>query len=330
MSDHSFLATTGKGIARAKQAANDAWQVDHLLADQDVRCLAANPHNLQVVYAGTQGNGLLRSVDQGQTWRPSGLEGSIVKSIAVSPHHPDLIYAGTKPAYLYRSQDGGASWQELEGFRHIPGRWWWFSPAETPNKAYVQSIAISPSDPNVILAGIEFGAVVRSQDGGMTWSGHRPGALRDCHDLKFHAIDGQRVYEAGGTGGGASCSQDGGITWRKMKQGLAKNYGVACAADPIDGETWYVSVAPGPGKAYGEGAEAYLYRSRGGETWGAVGWVTQPMPRMPIALVSIPGAPGQLYAGLTSGDVWHTADYGDTWQKLPFNLGGIHRTLIMM
>jgi hypothetical protein len=33
---------------------------------------------------------------------------------------------------------------------------------------------------------------------------------------------------------------------------------------------------------------------------------------------------------LSNGDVWHTVDYGDHWQRLPLNLGGIHRSLIMI
>ena len=189
------------------------------------------------------------------------MEGQTIKSLAVSPHDPDVMYAGTRPAYLHVTRDGGDTWRELEGFRRIRGRWFWFSPAEKPYKAYVQAIAISPADPDVILAGIEFGAVVLSTDAGLTWSGHRSGSLRDCHNLKFHATDGDWVYEAGGSGGGASVSHDGGRSWRNARSGLAKPYGVACAADPERPELWYVSVAPGPGKAYGREAEAYLYRS---------------------------------------------------------------------
>jgi hypothetical protein len=54
------------------------------------------------------------------------------------------------------------------------------------------------------------------------------------------------------------------------------------------------------------------------------------MRHMPIALVIDASAPGHLYAGLTNGDVWHTADYGDNWDKLPFNLGRIQRALIVI
>jgi photosystem II stability/assembly factor-like uncharacterized protein len=324
-----FLAATGSGVSRAERSSGGDWSVEFLLPGQDVRCLAADPLKPNLVYAGTQGQGVLRSEDGGRTWQSVGLPGMIVKSLAASPHSPGTVFAGCKPVSLFVSRDGGESWGELEGFRRIR-QWWWFSPAEKPWTAYVQAIAISATDPNVILAGIEFGAVVRSEDGGQTWSGHCKGSVRDCHTLKFHARSGDWVYEAGGSGGGASVSRDGGRTWRKVKAGLAKHYGVACAVDPQRPEVWYVSVAPSPGKAFGEKAEAYLYRSAGGADWQPIGWEPHPMQHMPVALVTDPAAPGHLYAGLTKGDVWHSADYGDAWQKLPFNLKGIWISLILL
>jgi photosystem II stability/assembly factor-like uncharacterized protein len=304
--------------------------LDNPLQGADIRCLAADPNNPNIIFAGTQGEGLLRSKDMGATWQAAGLAAQIIKALAVSPHNPNTIYAGTKPAYMFVSHDGGETWAELGGFRKVPGRWWWFSPAEKPNTAYVQSIAVSPSAPNVLLVGIEFGAVVRSADGGKTWSGHRRGALRDCHSLTFHGKNGDWAYQAGGTGGGASFSQDSGVTWRKAKHGLAKNYGVACAADPGKPEVWYVSVAPGPGKAYGQQAEAYLYRASGGADWHPIGWQAHPMSSMPIALLTHPSTSGQLYAGLTNGDVWHSDDYGDNWQQLPINFKCLWRSLIVL
>jgi hypothetical protein len=51
---------------------------------------------------------------------------------------------------------------------------------------------------------------------------------------------------------------------------------------------------------------------------------------MPYALLTDPAAPGHLYAGLSHGEVWFSPDHGETWEQLPLNLGGIHRTLIML
>jgi hypothetical protein len=323
------LATTGSGVGRAECREDGQWSVEDLLEGTDVRCIASDPGNPMRVFAGTQGEGVLRSDDSGLTWQASGMDGEIVKSLVVSPHDSNTLFAGVKPAHLYQSQDGGRSWQEMKGFRRIPWRFWWFSPAEAPWQAYVQSISISPTDPEVVLAGIEFGAVVRSQNGGRTWSGHRRGGLRDCHNLKFHHTNGRWAYEAGGTGGGASYSQDGGITWRKFKKGLAKNYGVACAADPAKPEIWYVSVAPSPYKAYGENAEAYLYRASGGADWQPIGWEAHPMKQMPISLVTDPQMEGHLYAGVPGGEVWHSADYGESWERLPFKFKALWSLAIL-
>jgi photosystem II stability/assembly factor-like uncharacterized protein len=329
MNDKTFLATTGQGIARAACEV-DEWVVAHLLPDEKVACLTADPHNRNIIYAGTQGNGVWWSQDNGRSWQPLSLSGHIIKALAVSPHEPGVIYAGTKPALMFVSRDNGHSWTELTTFRQIRGRWLWFSPAEPPDKrAYVQAIAISPTDPNVVMAGIEFGATIRSEDGGQTWSNHVRGTLRDCHSMTFHAREGW-AYEAGGSGGGASVSRDNGRTWHKAKRGLAKNYGVACAADPEKPEIWYVSVAPNPRQAYGQNPQAYLYRAAGGADWQPIGWEPHPMKEMPITLLTDPQAPGHLYVGTVHGSVWHSADYGDSWHQLPFNLQTIWRTLIMI
>jgi len=161
MNSKILIGGMRNGLARAECDLSGAWQVEHLLPGQDVRCLAADPHNPHILYAGTQGQGVMRSQDAGKTWNPAGLAGRIVKSIAVSPHtngnaaEPGVVFAGTKsPAAIFISRDGGESWLEYEGFRRIRSRWFWLSPAESPFTAYVQGIALSPTDPDVILAGI--------------------------------------------------------------------------------------------------------------------------------------------------------------------------------
>jgi photosystem II stability/assembly factor-like uncharacterized protein len=188
----------------------------------------------------------------------------------------------------------------------------------------------------VIVAGIEFGAVVLSLDGGRTWSNHRKGALRDCHSLTFNSRNGDWVYEAGG--GGAAVSNDGGRTWRRPKAGLDRKYGWACAADPEKPEIWYVSASPMPNPlkgqfeppAHSDGkANAAIYRTSAGAPWEKLaGGLPASLNYMAYTLLTDPQAPGHLYAGLSNGDVWHTADYGDNWIQLPLNLGRVHYTLI--
>lgn len=336
MNDHSgraavFLATHRTGVGRAERS-NGAWTMATVLADRGVNCLEVAGDG--AVWAGTQGDGIWRSEDRGRSWRAAGLDDQVVKAIAPSPHDPAVLFAGLKPAGVAVTRDGGGEWEELDGFRKIRGRRFWFSPAEPPWKAYVQGLAVSPGDPDLVVAGIEFGAVVRSEDGGRTWSGHRRGAIRDCHSLKFHATDGSRVYE-GGAGWRRrpfATSRDGGRTWSSPKGGNELGYGWACAADPGDPDTVYCSAASGPGRAHGAGPSgAHIYRSRDGGPWEALsGGLPEPLDGMPYALITDPESPGHLYAGLSTGGVWFTADHGDSWARLPVELGAVERAMAIV
>jgi len=317
-----YLATGPAGLARAELPGAD---VERVAAGFDVRCVSADPRAEHNVYAGTQGGGVLRSDDGGRTWRPSGLDGWVVKSLAISAAAPGRVYAGTEPACLFVSEDRGETWRELGGFRRIFSRRFWFSPAERPFKAYVQGIALSPKDPDLIVAGIEAGAVVRSADAGRSWQDHRRGAMRDCHHLVAHATVDGRLYE-GGYGGGA-CSTDAGETWRRPA-GLDRKYGWAVAADAANPNCWYVSVAPGV-QAHSDHAQAAIFRSDGGHWRRVSGGLPEPLDFMPYALISGP-APGQLLAGLASGEMWESHDHGDSWTKLNLRMPSIERCLIRL
>jgi hypothetical protein len=307
-----FLATTGDGLARAEYTATTEWSVEFLLLDQDVRCLVADPVNPDVVYAGTQGNGVLRSLDRGKTWQPCGLSGQAMRALAMSPAVPGTVYAGTKPACLFVSRDEGSTWIELTSFRQIRSRRFWLSPAEPPFIGYVQSIALSPTDPRTLVVGIECGAVVRSADGGQTWTDHRRGALRDCHSLTFHVTNGDWVYEAGGTGAGVAVSRTAGDRWTQPGEDLRQHYGWAVAADPAQPALWYASVASSALKAHrDQRAEASLVRMTEGQSWQTLaGGLPQPLTSMPYALLTDPTTPGHVYAGLGNGDVWHSSTQG--------------------
>ena len=174
-----FLAATGRALARAEYK-NGEWQVTTQLENTQVNCLVSDPRQARRVYAGTQEDGVLQSEDAGRTWQPAGMVGIPVKSLALSPANSTstgngngTLLAGCKPVSLYRSQDGGGSCQELPDLRRAR-KWWWFSPAEPPGwSPYVQALTISPTDPNVVMAGIELGGVLRSEDGGLSWTATR-------------------------------------------------------------------------------------------------------------------------------------------------------------
>lgn len=329
MDGHVFLATTGGGTVRAISL-GDSWSVESVLEGSDVRCLATDPLDPTRVFAGTQGGGVLRSSDAGRTWVQAGLAGKKVKSLVVSAAEPQTVYAGTKPPAIFASSNFGESWEELSAFQRVRSRRLWMSPAEPPGiGGYVQALAASPTEPGVLLAGIEVGGVLRTNDGGLSWSRGK-GAIVDCHSLVFHASDGQYAYQGGaGLKGAAAISRDAGRTWTISKQGMDRRYGWGVAADPREPEIVYASVARGP-RSHSGNAQACIFRTSGEGSWEKLaGGLPETFDHMPYALVTRPDGPGNLFIGLSNGEVWHTLDRGDLWAQLPLELPAVERSLVI-
>lgn len=153
-------------------------RVELTLEERGARCLAIDPKDLDTLYVGTSDEGLFKSLDGGRSWdHLSGVTHPRVTSVVVSPVN-GALYAGTEPSSLFVSRNGGGSWQELEGLKNLPSAPTWSFPPR-PWTSHVRSIALSPEDPDLIVAGIELGGVVRSEDGGKSWQDQRPGAYAD-------------------------------------------------------------------------------------------------------------------------------------------------------
>jgi hypothetical protein len=304
-----LYAATGDGIARLDELEGD-WTVELSLTGSGAQCLAVDPGDPETVYAGLREAGVRRTTDGGRTWVDCVLPEPGVFSLAVSTAD-GAVYAGTEPSRLFRSDDRGESWRELAGVLELPSRSSWSFPPR-PWTSHVRWIAPSPHDGDVILAGIELGGLMRSTDGGEIWQDHRPGAQRDVHSLAWHPSVAGRAYEAGG--GGAAWSDDGGESWHAANDGRDRHYAWSVAVDPVDPDRWYVSVSTGPFAAHGDrDPQARIYRRSAEEPWGVLaGGLPEPLPAMPYALVA---TDGRLLAGLADGQIWGSADRGDTWRE---------------
>lgn len=141
------------------------WQAAWMSGcDAAVLALAPDPDvvNSGVVLAGSEGEGVLRSIDRGGYWSPCnfGLRNYTVLSLAWAPAAPpkqwprrEVVFAATEEG-LYRSPNGGRAWKRSEC-----------------DEAVYQILAVSPhfhSD-GVVLAGSEEDGLWRSADGGYTF-----------------------------------------------------------------------------------------------------------------------------------------------------------------
>jgi len=266
------------------------------------RCVAADRDR---VIVGTEAAGVFLSSDGGERWERTELPERDVYSVAISPADGTL-YAGTEPSRLFALRDG-PEWTELEALQDIPSREQWSFPPR-PWTHHVRWIAPDPHRPERLLVAIELGGVMLSDDGGESFTDHRPGAKRDAHAIVWHPLTKGRAYQAAGDG--AAWSADGGRSWSALDAGRELRYCWALAADPDDHDCWYVSAASGPREAHsGERAHGALYR------WDSDAWHELPAPgqSMPYTLGVVSD---ELVCGMADGRLLHSPDRGESWRAL--------------
>ena len=77
-----------------------------------VNGFAVHPTNPKVMYAAMR-DGIFRSENAGQSWKPADGGPKSVAAVAINPKKPDDVYAVTTDGDLFRSADGGMQWTKL-------------------------------------------------------------------------------------------------------------------------------------------------------------------------------------------------------------------------
>ncbi len=155
---------------------------------------------------------------------------------------------------------------------------------------------------------------MRSTDGGETWQDHRPGAQRGRPLARLASARRRaaRTRRAAAAPPGATTR---GETWHPADEGRDRNYTWSVAVDPDDPELWYVSASTGPFAAHGGGdPQALIYRRREGDVERARRRAARAAARR-CRTRSSPRT-GGLVAGFADGQIWGSADHGDSWQPL--------------
>src|SRR3954465_12745158 len=110
--DCVLYAATGDEIVRMDEAA-DGWTAERSLWASGAQCLAVDPADPDVVYAGLRTAGVRRSVDGGQSWADCELPEPGVFSLAVSAADGALYPAPSRAGCSGAMTEAraGASWQ---------------------------------------------------------------------------------------------------------------------------------------------------------------------------------------------------------------------------
>ncbi|HEX9484501.1 MAG TPA: glycosyl hydrolase, partial [Gemmatimonadaceae bacterium] len=209
-------------------------------------------------------------------WRHVGPEGNRVTSVTGVSGDPNVYYAGAASGGIFKTTDGGIHWKAI---------------ADSLPVSSIGSLAVAPSDPNVV------------------WAGTGEPFIRSNISL----------------GWGTWKSTDAGKHWERA--GLENTGRISrIVIDPKDPDRVYVASL---GRAYGPQPERGIFRTTdGGKTWTKVLFVNDSTGASD--LIMDPSNPRVLFAGMwqievhtwgrTSGGkgsgIWTSRDGGTTWARI--------------
>jgi photosystem II stability/assembly factor-like uncharacterized protein len=322
------------GLAGVFRCATDSGDWKHALSEIEAFTVFVHPHDPNLVFAGTA-DGVYRSSDRGQTFRRADFpdRGVQVWSFLQDDVDTKRMLAGGSPVSIYRSEDGGESWKRMPD-PQLPVH------AKMPFACRVMRFAPHPGRRGEIFAVLEVSGVMRSTDGGESWSDCSADLLRlaeteprlrsklvsdteaegmlDGHAVCTSPADPDSIIIA--VRMGLFRSQDQGKTWQDMRVDRFSpfTYGRDIKVSPQDPNTLYACLSVAASSKDGA-----LYRSQDvGKTWQRFDKVTPHGTLMSVGLHH--GDAKQVYVAARYGEVFGTQDGGDTWLEMPLPQGVQH------
>ncbi len=327
------------------------WEVYHLKGSP------ADPDRLYASQSsGWFGQLIQRSDDGGASWSPVGndfaydgvpgthqwydgtphpWEFARVWHLEPSLEDPDTVYAGVEDAALFSSSDGGQSWHELSGLRqHGTGHLW----QPGGGGMCLHTVILDPSRPERIYVAISAAGVFRSDDGGKSWSpinrGLVSGGIPDPDATVGHCVHHVAMHPSAPDvlfmqkHWDVMRSDDGGDSWTEVSGDLPTDFGFVIDVHAHEPETVYVVPITSDSEHFPPNGALRVYRSRtGGGEWEPL---TKGLPqencyvnvlRDAMAVDSLDDC--GLYFGTTGGQVYASADGGDSWQAIVRDLPAV-------
>jgi photosystem II stability/assembly factor-like uncharacterized protein len=247
----------------------------------------------------------------------------------------DTVYAGVEDAALFRSTDGSKSWQELPGLRgHGTGPKW----QPGAGGMCLHTVILDKKDPKRIYIAISAAGAFRTDDGGKSWNPINRG-LRSQYIPDPNAEVGHCVHHVAMNPSRPNTlfmqkhwdvmrSDDAGDNWKEVSGNLPTDFGFVIDVHSHEPETIYVVPIKSDSEHYPPEGKLRVYRSRsGGNEWEAL---TKGLPqsncfvnvlRDAMAVDSLDKC--GIYFGTTGGQVYASADAGDSWSPIVRDLPAV-------
>jgi len=248
---------------------------------------------------------------------------------------PNTVYAGVEDAALFRSTDGGQNWHELPGLRgHGTGPEW----QPGAGGMCLHTVILDPSNPDRIYIAISAAGAFRTDDGGKSWkpinkglySKYIPNPTAEIGHCVHHiamnptrpgVLFMQKHWDV-------MRSDNAGDQWTKISGNLPTDFGFVIDIHSHEPETVYVIPIKSDGEHYVMEGKLRVYRSRtGGNEWEAL---TKGLPQENCYVNVLRDAMAVdtldkcgIYFGTSGGQVYSSADAGDSWNPIVRDLPGV-------
>jgi BNR/Asp-box repeat len=287
------------------------------------------------VYDTSPENGKPLTTHQWYDGTPHPWEFKRVWHLEPSLDNPDTVYAGIEDAALFRSTDGGKNWHELAGLRgHGTG------PAWQPGAGglCLHTILLHPTDPKRIFIAISAAGAFRTDDGGKSWKPINRG-LHSLYIPNPTAEVGHCVHRIAMNRSRPNVlfmqkhwdvmrSDDAGESWREVSGNLPTDFGFVIDVHAHEPDTIFVVPIKSDSEHFPLEGQLRVYRSRsGGNEWEPL---TQGLPQRDCYVNVLRDAmsvdtldPCGVYFGTTGGQVYGSADGGESWTAIVRDLPAV-------
>ena len=248
---------------------------------------------------------------------------------------PGTVYAGAEDAAIFKTTDGGVSWKELPGLRAAKGHLW----QPGAGGLAVHTILLEPTNPGRIYVAISAAGAFRTDDGGATWRPinrglHSKWELPDSdaevghcvHRIALHPSKPDVLYMQ--KHWNVLRTDNAGDQWSMVSGNLPSDFGFPIDVHAHEPETIYVVPIKSDSEHFPPDGKLRVFRSKtGGNEWEGL---TKGLPQQDCYVNVLRDAmavdtmdPCGVYFGTTGGQVYASADSGDSWSAIVRDLPAV-------